>query len=132
LLAVFHEILLRYPQCHSPRAHARGNAERVHVLPDSPNEFYQWLHGPGEVIELRVVPDRAAALLLEVEGTCALAAATRSLVPGPARCARRESGYQPRPWWSKNWCNRRVADGALQWLYSMREFIRTAYARATA
>jgi len=44
-------------------------------LPDAPNEFHSWLHWLGEVVDMRAVPDRVAALLLEAEATCALAAA---------------------------------------------------------
>jgi hypothetical protein len=50
------------------RAHER-NAARV-AMPDAPNELYSWLHEPGEVVDLRLVPDRCAALLLEAEATC--------------------------------------------------------------
>jgi hypothetical protein len=106
------------------RAHQR-NEERVAVLPDAPNEFYSWLHGPGEVVDLRVVPDRVAALLLEAEATCQLVAAGHEVFghwPG-AMCPARE--WLPEaPWWGRNWCNRRVAGGAIQLLYSMHEFLK--------
>jgi len=58
---------------HRMRTHDR-NATRD-ALPDAPSEFYSWCHGQGELIDLRFVPDKVAALLLEAEATCALAAA---------------------------------------------------------
>jgi hypothetical protein len=54
------------------RTHDRNAAGDA--LPAAPNEFYSGLHGQGELSDLRVVPDRCAALLLEAEATCALAA----------------------------------------------------------
>jgi hypothetical protein len=103
------------------------NATRA-ALPDAPNEFYSWWHGQGEVIDLRVVPDRVAALLLEAEATCALTAAGHEVFghwPGALCPARAWLGDTP--WWPRNWCGRRVADGAVQLLYSLREFLRVAW-----
>jgi hypothetical protein len=111
------------------RAHQR-NAERVTVLPDTPNEFYSWFHGQGEPIDLRAVPDRVAALLLEAEATCAFAAAGYEVFgqdPGALCPARDWLGETP--WWARNWRGRRLSDGTIQWLYSVREFLRVfAYA----
>ena len=108
------------------RTHDRNAAGDA--LPDAPNEFYSWLHGQGELSDLRVVPDRCAALLLEAEATCALAAAGYEvfgawlgmLCPGRAWLG-------DTPWWARNWVNRRVASGAIQLLYSIREFLRVAW-----
>jgi hypothetical protein len=109
------------------RTHDRNAAGAA--LPDAPNEFYSWLHGQGELSDLRVVPDRCAALLLEAEATCALAAAGYEVFghwPG-ALCPARD--WLPEtPWWARNWCGRRFSDGAIQLLYSLRDFILTAYA----
>jgi hypothetical protein len=80
------------------------------------------------VVELRVCPDRVAALLLEAQATRALAAEGHEVFgswPG-ALCPARE--WLPEaPWWGRNWCNRRVAGGAIQLLYSIREFLRVAW-----
>jgi len=76
------------------------NAKRD-AMPDSPNEFYSWLHGHGDVIDMRVVPDRCAALLLECEATCALAAAGHEVFghdPGALCPAREWLGETP---WSE-------------------------------
>ena len=105
------------------REHQR-NAERL-AMPDAPNEFYNWFHGGGDVIDLRVVPDRVAALLLEAEATCALAAAGHEVFgswPGALCPARDWLGETP--WWGRNWLRRSVSDSAIQLLYSMREFLR--------
>jgi hypothetical protein len=110
------------------REHQR-NAARTAVLPDAPHEFYSWWHGPGEVIDMRFVPDRVPALLLEAEATCALAAAGYEVFgqdPGALCPARAWLAERP---WPRNWCGRRLADGAIQLLYSLRAFLRVfAYA----
>jgi hypothetical protein len=106
-----------------PHARTDRNTERD-ALPDAPNEFYSWLHGQGELVDLRVVPDRCAALLLEAQATCALAAEGHEVFgswPGVLCPGRAWLGDTP--WWGRDWCNRRVAGGAIQWLYSLREFL---------
>ena len=77
-----------------------------------------------------MVPDRVAALLLEAEATCALAAAGHEVFgswPGALCVAREWLGETP--WWGRNWVNRRVADGAIQLMYSLREFLRVCWSR---
>ena len=78
---------------------------------------------------MRVVPDRVAALLLEAEATCALAAAGYEVFGHwPGALCRGRAWLGASPWWGRNWCGRRLADGAIQLLYSLRAFILAAYA----
>jgi hypothetical protein len=77
---------------------------------------------------VRVVPDRVTALLLEAQATCARAAEGHEVFgswPG-ALCPGR-AWVGDTPWWGRNWVNRRVASGAIQLLYSIREFLRVAW-----
>jgi hypothetical protein len=114
--------------CFKQRMRAHDRSAARDAMPDAPNEFYTWFHGPGEVVDLRACPDRCAALLLEAEATCVLAAAGHEVFghwPG-ALCPAR-AWLVDGPWWGRNWCGRRVTDGAIQWLYSMREFLRVAW-----
>jgi hypothetical protein len=104
------------------RTHDR-NAARA-ALPDAPNEFYSWFHGPGDVIDMRLVPDRIAALLLEAEATAKLAAVGLEVFGScPA--------HPDVPWWERNWRNPSITAFDVQLLYSLREFVLT-YARDDA
>src|SRR5262249_30669040 len=111
------------------RTHNRNAARDA--MPEAPNEFYSWFHGQGELIDLRVVPDRCAGLLLEAEATCALAAAGHEVFgrwPGALCPGKQWLGETP--WWGRNWV--RFPAFKVQWLYSVCEFIRAAWSREAA
>jgi hypothetical protein len=92
------------------------------ALPDAPNELYSWLHGPGEVIDTRVVPDRCAALLLEAAATCSLAGAGYEVFGHFAATPCPAAAWLP--WWGRNWRNPAIRTDDVQLLYSLREFRR--------
>ena len=104
------------------RKHQR-NAQRE--APDSPGAASLKHHGWGTVEELRLVPDRIAALLTEAEWTCALAARGVEVFgnwPGdlcPAKV------WADPPAWGHNWINPRVPD--VTFLVAADDTVRTVY-----
>jgi hypothetical protein len=105
------------------------NATRS-ALPDAPNEFFNWLHGQGKVIDVRVVPDRCAALLLEAAATCSLAAAGYEVFGHFAATPCPAAAWLP--WWGRNWRNPSIRTDDVQLLYSLREFRRVFSAPSPA